>query len=199
MLVARIVRRAVHGGMVAALLAGCAEPALVDEDLSSGGAPATEFSIDDSSVTLRARFDGELAADAPLTVEWLFPDGKVYLRKPVHRSYANPDVLETAIPVRGKAPARFPGEWHVRLWRGEDKLVDRSFEIRPPPESAASAGAQFAALSYCGPARWHDPAISGRRSPGNPGVPGAWVGAKVLRAAGATYSGAVLLSGCAPG
>ena len=199
MVVARILRRAVQGGVVAALLSACAQPALLGEDLSAGGAPSTEFSIDDAAVTLSARFDAALAVDAPLTVEWLFPDGTVYLRKPVRRSYENPELVETAIPVRGKAPARYPGLWHVRLSRGEDVLVDRSFEIRSAPDSAKSAGARFAGLSYCGPARWNDPAISGRRSPTDARVPGAWVGAEVLSAAGATYSSAVLLTGCAPG
>lgn len=199
MRLARILRRAAQAGVVAALLAGCAKPALVDEDLSAGAAPATEFSVDDAWITLTARFDSALAADAPLTVEWLFPDGKVYLRKPVGRSYEDPELMETAIPVHGKAPARYPGLWHVRLWRDADKLVDRSFEIRPARDAAASAGARFAGLSYCGPSRWNDPAISGRRSEPSARVPGAWVGDDVLGAAGATYAGAVLLSGCAPG
>jgi hypothetical protein len=199
MALARILCRVAHFGMAATLLVGCSGPALLDDNLTAGGAPATEFSIDDQSVTLSARFDSALAPDAPLMVEWLFPDGKVYLRKPVRRSHESPDLIETMIPVRDKAPARHPGVWHVRLWRGGDTLVDRSFELRKPAETAASAGARFAGIAYCGPSRWNDPVISGRRSASKASVAGAWVGGDLLSVAGATYSSAVLLTGCAPG
>ena len=197
---ARILRPPLRCALAAVLLGGCAKPALLDENLSSAGAPATEFSSDDQSVTLSARFSAALAADAPLKVEWLFPDGKVYLRKPVQRSFENPELVETAMPVRGKAPARFPGIWRVQLWRGDDKLVDRSFEIREPAQTAAASAALFASLAHCGPSRWNDPVISARPSAlDSNGTPGAWVGGALLDAAGATYSGAVLLTGCAPG
>jgi len=197
---ARILRTVLVCGIAAALLAGCAKPALLDENLRGGGAPATEFSTGEQSVTLTARFSAALAADAPLKVEWLFPDGKVYLRKPVRRSFEDPQLVETAMPVRGKAPARYPGIWRVQLWRGDDKLVDRSFEIRRPPATAAASAALFSSLAHCGPSRWNDPVISGRRGTlDTTRVPGAWVGSALLDAAGATYSGAVLLTGCAPG
>jgi hypothetical protein len=197
---ARIVCRVGLHSVAAALLIGCAKPSLTDDVLAAGGAPATEFSIDDQSVTLSARFDTAVAADQQFMVEWLFPDGKVYLRKLVRRSYESPDLIETAMPVRGKAPAKHPGTWHVRLSRDGDRLVERSFELREPAPSAASVGARFAGLAYCGPSRWNDPVISGRHSTtAFTRVPGAWVGTGVLDAAGATYSGVVLLTGCAPG
>ena len=187
-------------GIAAALLVACAQPSVVGDDLISNGAPATEFSGDDKSVTLSARFDAALAADGQFMVEWLFPNGKMYLRKPVRRSPDNPDLVETTLSIRGRAPARHPGIWHVRLWRGGDKLVDRSFEVHEPPPSSESARVSFASLAFCGPSRWSDPVISGRREAiVVTRVPGAWVGANTLAAAGAVYSGAVLLTGCAPG
>ncbi len=192
-----ILCRVGHYGAVAVLLVGCARPAVVDDHLVAGGAPATEFSIDDRTVTLSARFDTGLVADERLMVEWLFPDGKVYLRKPVRRSYESRDLIETSMPIRGKAPARHPGIWHVRLWRDGDKLVERSFRIRIPAQTTTSARAGFARLSYCGPSRRNDSVISGRRSA--TGVPGAWIGHDLLKAAGAIYASVVLLSGCAPG
>ena len=200
--VVRLLCRAGRWGVAAALLllVGCAKPSMVDDHLESGGTPAVEFSVDDKSVTLSARFDAGLAVDEPVIVEWLFPDGQVYLRKPVRRSYDSPDLIETAMPIRGKVPARYPGIWQVRLWRDGDKLVEQSFEIRKPVQTAASAGAGFASLAYCGPSRWNDPVISRRRSGSSAtGVPGAWIGGGLLEAAGATYSRVVLLTGCAPG
>jgi len=186
--------------IAAAFLVACAQPSVVDDDLISNGAPATEFSGDDKSVTLSARFDAALAEDGQFMVEWLFPNGKMYLRKPVRRSPDNPDLIETTLPIRGRAPAKNPGIWQVRLWRGGDKLVDRSFEVHAPPPSAESARVRFASLAFCGPSRWSDPVISGRREATVvTRVPGAWVGNNTLDAAGAVYSGAVLLTGCAPG
>jgi hypothetical protein len=180
-------------------LVGCASLAVVDDHLDAGGAPTTEFSADDRTVTLTARFNTHLSADERLMVEWLFPDGSVYLRKPVHRSRDSEDLLETSIPIHGKAPARHPGTWHVRLWRDGEKLVDRSFEILEPGQTLASGVQGFASLAYCGPSRWNDPVISGRRSGAAVrAFPGAWIGGEVLEAAGATYSSVVLLTGCAP-
>jgi hypothetical protein len=172
----------------------------MDDHLSAGGPPATEFSADEQAVTLTARFDSSLGSDAPFVVEWRFPDGATYLRKPVHPGGAGTDVVETAMPVRGKAPARHPGVWHVRLSRGGHRIVERSFVIREPVETPRSAGEGFASLAYCGPSRWTDPAITGRRAAATSATaPGAWIGGEVLDAAGATYSTAVLLTGCAPG
>ena len=195
----RLLCRVGRCGLAAALLAGCAKPSMVDDHLEVDGRPAVEFAADDQSVTLRARFDAGLAADDPFTVEWLFPDGEIYLRKPVRRSYDSPDLIETAIPIRGKAPARYPGIWQVRLWRDGDKVAEQSFEIRPSAQTPASTGAGFSSLAYCGPSRWNDPVISRRRSSSPAtGVPGAWIGGELIEAAGATYSRVVLLTGCAP-
>ena len=192
--------RVVLSGIAVALLVGCASLAVVDERLEAGGSATTKFYADDQAVTLSARFKPDLPANEPLMVEWLFPDGSVYLRKPVHRSYGSDDRLETSMPIRGKAPARHPGIWHVRLWHDGEKLVNRSFEILEPRRTAASGAQSFASLAYCGPSRWNDPVISGRRSSVvASGRAGVWIGGEVLEAAGATYSGVVLLTGCAPG
>ena len=161
---ARIPSRLCCYGIAVLLLAGCTGPALMDDQLSAGGPPATEFSADDQEVTLTARFDSGLGSDDPFVVEWRFPDGRTYLRKPVRPGGSGTDVVETAMPVRGKAPARHPGVWHVRLSRGGHRIVERSFVIREPAETARSAGQGFASLAYCGPSRWTDPVITGRRA-----------------------------------
>lgn len=185
-------------GIAVVLIAACARPALLDDQLSAGGPPATEFSVDDGSVTLTARFDARPGADDPFMVEWRFPDGRIYLRKPVRPGAT--ESIETSMPIRGKAPARHPGVWHVRLMRGGDTVVERSFAITEPAQTVQAAGKGFASLAYCGPSRWEDPVISGRRVAATAsGAPGAWIGAELLDAAGATYSTAVLLTGCAPG
>ncbi len=192
--------RVALSGVAAALLVGCASLAVEDEQLVAGGAASTEFSIDDEAVTLSAHFNADLAADEALMVEWLLPDGKLYLRKRVRRSQGNDKLLETSMPIRGKAPSRRPGTWHVRLWHDGRLLVNRSFEIQKPAQTPTSAGMGFAALAYCGPSRWSDPVISTRGSGAvASGRPGAWVGGELLEAAGPTYSSVVLLTGCAPG
>lgn len=189
----RILFRLGGFGVVTALLAACAGPTLVADGLSADGAPGTEFPASAESVTLTARFDGRPGGGDPVVVEWRFPDGRTYLRKPVRVDGGG--AVETSMPVRGKAPARHPGIWHVSLSRGGERLVERSFAIR---EQAPGTDG-FAALVHCGPARWEDPVISARRAPhASSGAPGAWIGKALLDAAGATYSASVLLGGCAP-
>ena len=183
------------GAALAVLLAACAAPAVVEDHLESDGVAATEFSADDREIVLSARFDSGLSAADTFMVEWLFPDGSVYLRKPVRRSTDSAYRVDTGIPVRGKAPGRSPGVWHVQLSRDGRPLVSRAFDIR-----AGGGAPEFASLAYCGPSRWSDPVISAQPSAGAvPARPGTWIGGEVLEAAGATYSGAVLLTGCAPG
>lgn len=187
-------------GVIVVLHAGCTSVTVVDDHLAAGGSPTTEFTADDANATFSARFDSTLGVDETFMVEWLFPDGSVYLRKPVRRSSSHDDRLETSIPIRGKTPAGYPGLWHVSLWHEGERLVYRSFEIRESVETLGSRAADFAGLAYCGPSRWRDPAISGRPpATMRSSRPGAWIGGEVLEAAGATYSGVILLSGCAPG
>lgn len=182
------------------VLAGCASPAVVEDRLEADGSVATDFTVDDQQILLSARFDSKLAASDTFMVEWIFPDGSVYLRKPVRRSAESAYRVDTGIAVRGKTPARHPGIWHVELRQDGKRLVSRAFEIREPPRTAQAHAAEFASLDYCGPWHWNDAVISARRPPGAVSArPGAWIGGEVLKAAGATYSGAVLLTGCAPG
>ena len=187
-------------GAVIVFAVGCASPTIVEDHLASDGSVTTEFTVDDREIVLTARFDTKLAADETLMVEWIFPDGSVYLRKPVGRSAGSVYRIETDISVRGKTPARHPGIWRVNLARDGEPLVSREFEIREQSRADGSGAAEFAALAYCGPSRWNDPAISAKRSNGGvSGRPGAWIGGDVLEAAGAVYSSVVLLTGCAPG
>ena len=139
MVFARIVRRVLCCGIAASLLVGCAQPSIVGDGLVSGGVPTTEFSGDDESVTLSARFDAALAADRQFMVEWLFPNGEIYLRKPVGRSPDTADLVETSLPIRGKAPARHPGIWHVRLWRGGPSKCASPRRARNRPGRASQA------------------------------------------------------------
>lgn len=194
------IRRVALSVIAAAALGGCTNVAVVDDRLESDGVSATEFSVDDAGVTLSARFNTNLSAGQRFMVEWTFPDGSVYLRKPVTRSATADDLIETRMPIRGKAPARHPGVWRVRLWDDGGTLFSRSFEIRAMERSVGSAGGGFAGLVSCGPSRWNDTALSARGPDAmTSGHPGAWIGGHVLEAAGATYSGVILLTGCAPG
>lgn len=194
------IRRVAWSGIAAAVLVGCTNLAVVEDRLENDGVSATEFSVDDAGVTLSARFNTDLTAGQRFMVEWKFPDGSVYLRKSVTRSATADDLIETRMPIRGKAPARHPGVWHVRLWDDGGTLFSRSFEILAMEHTAGSAAGGFAGIASCGPSRWNDTAISARGSGAmTSGRPGAWIGGQVLEAAGATYSGVVLLTGCAPG
>ena len=129
--VVRIVRRIACCGVAVTLLAACAKPHVVDDGLTDAGRPTTEFSIDDQSATFTARFSSALSARDRFTVEWLFPDGEIYLRRPLSRDREMHDQVQTRLPIHGKSPARHAGRWRVRLWRGDNALVERSFEIRP--------------------------------------------------------------------
>jgi hypothetical protein len=183
-----------------ASLIGCAGPAVVDDYLQADGAQMTEYSVEDQQVTLSTRFAAPVPSEERFMVEWVFPDGRVYLRKLVRSSSEDHAVLETSMPIRDHGPARHPGIWHVSLSHQGEKLVERSFEVNESVPSAASGAREFANLAYCGPARWNDPVISTHRAGAvATGRPGAWIGGDVLAAAGAIYSRAVLLTGCAPG
>ena len=203
MIGARFLRIGLSAG-IALLQVACTGVTVVDDKLTAqgaaGGATTTEFTAEEVNVTLSVRFESPLDVDETFMVEWLFPDGSVYLRKPVRSVGSEHDRLETSLPIRGKAPARYPGLWHVRLWHHGERLVERSFEIRESVHTAPPGVADFAGLAYCGPSRWHDPVISGRHSPAIMlRRPGAWIGSEVLEAVGATYSSVILLTGCAPG
>lgn len=196
----RIFHRVGLCAVAAALLGACSNLEVVDERLIVDGAATTELSVDDENATLAVRFNQDLDADDSFMVEWLFPDAKTYLRKPVRRSTASADTIETSMPIRGKAPARHPGIWRVRLSHDGARLVEHSFEIEAAARTHDSAAEGFAGLAYCGPSRWEDPVISGRRAGTATGLrAGAWIGGDVLESAGATYSSFVLLTGCAPG
>ena len=196
----RILHRVGLCAVAAALLGACANLEVVDERLMVDGASTTDFSVDDERATLSVRFNQDLDAGDSFMVEWLFPDAKTYLRKPVRRSSVATDAIETSMPIRGKAPARHPGTWRVRLSHDGATLVDHSFEIEKAVRVDDSAAEGFAGLAHCGPSRWEDPVISGRRTQSAAGLtPGAWIGTEVLESAGATYSSFVLLTGCAPG
>lgn len=197
--VVRIVRRIACCGVAVSLLAACAKPHVVDDGLADAAGPTTEFSMEDQSATFTVYFSNGLSARDRFMVEWLFPDGKIYLRKPLGRDSEMHDRVQTRLPIQGKSPARHPGRWQVRLWWGDDALVERSFEILPAAATPMSAAAGFQGLASCGPSQWNDPVISARRSAlVSSRVPGAWTGTELLEAAGATYSRAVLLTGCAP-
>lgn len=192
--------RIVTGAAVAVLLVGCASPAIVDDHLESDGTVATEFNVGDREILLSVRFDEKLSADETFMVEWIFPDGSVYLRKPVGRSADSVYRVDTGISVRGKVPARHPGMWSVHLARNGERLMSRDFELRRQARADGAGAADFSALAYCGASQWNDPVISAKRSDaGASGRPGAWIGNDVLDAAGAIYSSVVLLTGCAPG
>ena len=63
------------------LLAGCAQPTLVDDQLSAGGQPTTEFSVRDDSVTLMVRFDEQLGAGEILAIRLSHKEGLFRLSK----------------------------------------------------------------------------------------------------------------------
>ena len=198
-MISNAICRAAISAVAIGLLAGCTRIAVVDDHLETNGVPSTEFSADTPEVTLSARFGGHLPADERFMVEWLFPDDRIYLRKPVRRSATSDDMLETSMPIRGKAPGRHPGVWQVRLRRDGETLVSRYFEIYAPGAMATGAR-DYAGSGLCGTWRWSDAAINGHRPDAlAPRTPGAWIGGRMLDSSGEFYAGMVLLTSCAPG
>jgi hypothetical protein len=96
------------------------------------GKPRSVFSSNDEKVTLSVLFAHNYVGTFQwYKVEWLRPDGKVYLRKGTRALFGRHDALEASMPIRGTPAATFfPGKWKVRLYLEDRLLVEKGFEIR---------------------------------------------------------------------
>lgn len=94
--------------------------------------PRTVFFSDDKKVTLSVLFgQNYVGVYQYFRVEWIRPDGNVYLRTGTRSLFGRHDALESSMPIRGKPAGRFfPGNWKVRLFLDDRMLLEKAFEIR---------------------------------------------------------------------
>ena len=130
--------------LAAGLIAGCtagdirvSDVALAEASLHASsdgpeGKPRSVFSSNDEKVTLSVLFaHNYMGAFQWYKVEWIRPDGKVYLRKGTRSLFGRHDALEASMPIRDTPAAKFfPGKWQVRLYLEDRLLVEKAFEIR---------------------------------------------------------------------
>jgi len=128
----------------AGLIAGCtagdirvSDVALAEASLHASsdgpeGKPRSVFSSNDEKVTLSVLFaHNYMGAFQWYKVEWIRPDGNVYLRKGTRSLFGRHDALEASMPIRDTPAAMFfPGKWVVRLYLEERLLAEKGFEIR---------------------------------------------------------------------
>jgi predicted small secreted protein len=143
--------KVVLGVLLAVLVAGCATPDGTGRDVrvaqsnlyaepvwydwfgGVGEKPRRVFSIDDEQATLAVRFArNREAVYYSFRAQWLFPGGSVHLDAPARTRFGTHRELVTSLPIRGHPPARFPGQWTVRLLLHDRVLVEHRFEIRTP-------------------------------------------------------------------
>jgi len=97
---------------------------------SSPGKYKTIFSTSDEKVTLRVVFDTNVVGGSRVfTVEWVGPDGVVYLSEPVKTKWGSNEILLADLYIAENDPSRMPGRWQVRLLYKDDELVSRRFTI----------------------------------------------------------------------
>lgn len=130
--------------VASALLAGCSpgdihvsDALLAEESLHESltgpeHKPRTVFTSDDEKVTLSVLFgQNYVGAYQYYRVEWIRPDGNVYLRTGTRSLFGRHDALESSMPIRGKPAGKFfPGKWKVRLFLDDRMLLEKPFEIR---------------------------------------------------------------------
>ena len=127
-----------------ALLAGCtaddihvSDALLAQESLHESlegpdRKPRTVFTSEDEKVTLSVLFGyNRVGVYQWYRVEWIRPDGNVYLRTGTRSLFGRHDALEASMPIRGKPAGKFfPGTWKVRLFIDDRMLLEKEFEIR---------------------------------------------------------------------
>jgi hypothetical protein len=97
---------------------------------SSPGKYKRIFSTSDEKVTLRVVFDMNfVGAIRVFTVEWIGPDGDVYLSEPVRTKWGSNRILFADLYIFEREPSRMPGRWQVRLLYEDRELVSRRFTI----------------------------------------------------------------------
>jgi len=94
--------------------------------------PKTIYSVNDEQITYWAHLDLQLPRPFKhFRIEWVDPQGKVFLSKKIKNSYGTNDIIVTTLPIRDNYPSRIPGDWKVRIYHG-DKLLDQArFTIEP--------------------------------------------------------------------
>ena len=94
--------------------------------------PRTVFFSDDEKVTLSVLFGHNYVGVYQwYRVEWIRPDGNVYLRTGTRSLFGRHDALESSMPIRDKPAGKFfPGKWKVRLFLDDRMLLEKAFEIR---------------------------------------------------------------------
>lgn len=86
--------------------------------------PKTLYTVTDEQVVYWAVMDPSLRTDyVTFRVEWIDPHGKVFTRKKVHLFWSINSSVVAKLPIRDNYPSRMPGDWKVRLYRGDSVLA----------------------------------------------------------------------------
>ena len=97
---------------------------------SSSGKTKTIYKITDEQVVLHVVFKPNFSLSPPsLTVDWIKPNNKIWLSRPVSTKYGNNSVLITSLPIKGNIPSTELGEWHVKLKKDGETLVEFPFIV----------------------------------------------------------------------
>jgi hypothetical protein len=92
--------------------------------------PKTIYSVNDEQVTYWAQLDLQLPRFFKnFRVDWVDPKGNVFLSKTIKNSWGTEDIIIATLPIRDNYPSRFPGDWKVRIYHGDELLDQARFTI----------------------------------------------------------------------
>lgn len=97
---------------------------------SRTGIPTDLFSTTDERIVLRVQLGLNLGTFYRIyRIEWIQPDGSVFLDEPIENVLGNSTIIIASLPVASNQPSRLPGQWKVRLYYKEKRLTERTFTI----------------------------------------------------------------------
>lgn len=62
-------------------------------------------------------------------IQWIQPDGKIYRKEDFKVGFWNETFAKTSLKLSQPLPTDLIGRWRVRVWKGEQLVDDRFFEI----------------------------------------------------------------------
>ena len=91
----------------------------------------TVFSPDDQQVTLHVQFDPHFQPAPKLRVDWIDPNGDIFLNRKVTTTPGNTMEMIVRLPIRDHEPSGKPGRWWVLVHHRQTLLVRKPFVIDP--------------------------------------------------------------------
>jgi hypothetical protein len=103
--------------------------------------PRTLYSVRDEGVTYWATLDPSLLADyVRFRIDWIDPQGKVFASRKTTLMWKTHNNIVATLPIRNNYPSRMPGDWKVRLYRGDSILDEARFTIEQPKRGSRGGG-----------------------------------------------------------